>query len=77
MSDAAINVMLQRRCRAAGLKGAFSAHSLRAGFLTSAAQAGRRLDAIMRQSRHASTTVALSYVRLAEDERDCAAAGLL
>ncbi|MFI5299218.1 MAG: site-specific integrase [Polyangiales bacterium] len=40
-----------------------SGHSLRAGFITSAAQAGKSLDDIMRHSGHKDERVARSYIR--------------
>jgi hypothetical protein len=50
---------------------AFSGHSLRSGFLTSAAARGPSL------SRHKSVDVLRGYVRDAEAFRDHAGAGLL
>lgn len=41
----------------------FSGHSLRAGFATSAAAAGKSLHNIMRQTRHKDERVAMSYIR--------------
>ena len=41
----------------------YSAHSLRAGFVTSAAMAGARIDKIMDVSRHASTAMVMQYIR--------------
>lgn len=41
----------------------YSAHSLRAGFVTSAAAANARLDKIMEVTRHKSTTTLLKYIR--------------
>jgi integrase len=77
MSDATVNAIVHRLAARAGLKGRLTAHSLRAGLCTAAAFAGRRIDEIQRQSRHASVAVLLGYVRAAEDETNCAAAGLL
>lgn len=51
----------------------FGAHSARAGMLTTASEAGVDLAGIMRQSGHASTTVALGYIRPAEQARNPAA----
>jgi integrase len=51
----------------------FGAHSARAGMLTTASEAGVELAAIMGQSGHASTAVALGYIRPAEQARNPAA----
>jgi integrase len=41
----------------------FAGHSLRAGFVTSAAAKGITLHNIMRQTRHKSERVAMTYIR--------------
>ena len=51
----------------------FGAHSARAGMLTAASEAGVDLAGIMRQSGHASTAVALGYIRPVEQARNPAA----
>jgi hypothetical protein len=55
----------------------FSGHSLRSGFLTSAAARGASLFKMMDVSRHKSVDVLRGYVRDAEAFRDHAGAGLL
>ena len=55
----------------------FGGHSLRAGFATSAALAGRSLFRIMDVTRHKRTDTLRGYVRRAEEFRDHAGAGLL
>jgi site-specific recombinase XerD len=45
---------------------AYSGHSLRAGFLTSAAEAGASVFKMMEMSRHKSVDVLRSYVRRAD-----------
>jgi site-specific recombinase XerD len=55
----------------------FSGHSLRAGFLTSAAKHGATLAKMMATSRHKSPETLLGYVREAEVFRDHAGEGLL
>jgi integrase len=55
----------------------FSGHSLRAGFLTTAAESGKSVWAMQRQSRHKSIEMVAKYVRAADRHRDNAAAGLL
>lgn len=51
----------------------FGAHSTRSGMLTTASVAGVDLVGIMSQSGHASTAVALSYIRPSEQARNPAA----
>ena len=55
----------------------FGGHSLRAGFLTSAAERGKPLDRMMAVSRHKRVDTVLGYVRRARDFDDHAGAGLL
>jgi integrase len=54
-----------------------SGHSLRAGMVTSAAEAGRSLKSIMNQTGHRSERVAMRYIRHADVWSDNAAKGLL
>jgi integrase len=56
---------------------AYGAHSLRAGFLTSAARRGASIFKMADQSRHKSMDVLRSYVRDSEIFKDHAGAGLL
>jgi hypothetical protein len=56
---------------------AFGGHSLRSGFLTSAAERGKSLDRMMAVSRHTRVDTVLGYVRRAEHFKDHAGAGLL
>jgi site-specific recombinase XerD len=55
----------------------FSGHSLRAGFLTSAAKRGASIFKMMDVSRHRSVDTLRGYVRDAEIFKDHAGAGLL
>jgi site-specific recombinase XerD len=57
--------------------GAFSGHSLRSGFLTSAAARGASIFKMMDVSRHKSVDALRGYVRDADAFRDHAGAGLL
>jgi site-specific recombinase XerD len=57
--------------------GTFSGHSLRAGFLTSAAAKGASIFKMMDVSRHKSVDTLRGYVRDAELFKDHAGAGLL
>jgi len=51
------------RAAAAGIDGDFARYSLRAGFATTAARAGRTEAAIMRHGRWTSVHVARRYIR--------------
>lgn len=55
----------------------FAGHSLRSGFLTSAAANGASIFKMMDQSRHKSVETLRGYVRDAELFKDHAGAGLL
>jgi len=69
--------IVKRYVGAAGLDAAtFSGHSLRAGFLTSAAEAGRSLDETMKHTRHKDPKVAMGYIRHADRKRKSAVKGL-
>ncbi len=69
---------IKRAARAAGLEPAtVSGHSLRAGFVTAACKASRRLEDIMRQTRHRKLETLAAYVRKAGVFEDNAAKGLL
>jgi hypothetical protein len=70
LSPAAISLALSRhpkRC----------VHSLRSGFLTSAAAKGASIFKMMEVSRHKSVDTSRGYVRDAELFKDYAGAGLL
>lgn len=62
-----VNLIVKRRCAMAGLEAReFSAHGLRAGYLTEAARRGVALPEAMRQSQHRSMQQAASYYNEAE-----------
>ena len=70
--------LVKAYARCVGLDGgAFGAHSLRSGFLTSAACRGASVFKMRDVSRHKSMDVLQSYVRDADLSRDHAGAGLL
>jgi integrase len=73
--------MLRRRIERAGLTLAgsteFGSHSLRSGFCTSAAEAGRSIEQIMTQTGHKRADSAIRYVRHANRYANNAASGLL
>ena len=62
LSPQSVNAVLKKRCADAGLDPKdFSAHGLRSGFLTEAANQGVALQDAMQQSRHRSVTQASAY----------------
>ena len=62
LTPQAVNLILKSRCEKAGLDPAkFSAHGLRAGYLTEAANMGIPLQQAMQQSQHRSLAQAASY----------------
>ena len=65
ITAAAINNVVQRRASAAGLENAlgYSAHSLRAGFVTEAKNRGIDEADIMRHTRHKSVQIMRRYDR--------------
>lgn len=64
MSDRAVALLVKRLAAAAGYDAAgFSAHSLRAGFLTAAARARASIFKMQEVSRHKSVDVLAGYVR--------------
>lgn len=70
--------LVKRYVSAIGLDPAdYSAHSLRAGFVTSAAAHHARLDKIMEVTRHKSTAMVLRYIRQVDAFEDHAGAGFL
>ena len=76
-SDRAVDRLVKRAAKAAGLDPtSYSAHSLRAGFVTAAVKAGKREDRIMAQTGHRSHAVMQGYIREAGIFVDNAAAGL-
>lgn len=70
--------LVKRYASAIGLDPAdYSGHSLRAGFVTSAAAHRARLDKIMEVTRHASPGMALRYIRQEDAFEDHAGAAFL
>lgn len=66
LSPAAVAGIVKRRASAVGIDAdSVSGHSLRAGFVTTAAERGRSVDEIMRQTRHAdgSERIVRGYIR--------------
>jgi site-specific recombinase XerD len=78
LSDRAVAEIVKASVRRIGLSAEeFSGHSLRAGFLTSAARRGASIFKMMDVSRHKSVETLRGYVRDAELFRDHAGSGLL
>ena len=78
LSARAVAELVKTYARRAGLKAAdFSGHSLRSGFLTSAAARGASIFKMMDVSRHKSVDTLRGYVRDAEMFRNHAGNGLL
>lgn len=74
LSPQAVNQIVKTRVAAAGLDpAAFSAHGLRAGYLTEAANQGVPLPEAMEQSRHRSLQQASAYYNSANRKRGRAA----
>jgi site-specific recombinase XerD len=73
-----VALIVKQRAAQAGLDPAeFSGHSLRAGFVTSAAETGASILKIQEVSRHKSVDVLSSYVRRVDMFKDHAGAGFL
>ena len=67
LTPQAVNLILKRRCAMAGLDPKdFSAHGIRAGYLTEAARQGIALPEAMQQSQHRSVQQAARYYNDAE-----------
>jgi integrase len=78
LTDKSVCDLVKHYAKCLGLDaGAFGAHSLRSGFLTSAARRGASVFKMRDVSRHKSMDVLQAYVRDAELFRDHAGAGLL
>lgn len=63
LSAASVRDVVQTRCLLAGVKGAFSAHSLRSGFVTEAAAQNVSIADTMALTGHQSVAVVLQYQR--------------
>ncbi|MDX1010780.1 tyrosine-type recombinase/integrase [Sinorhizobium medicae] len=74
LTPQSVNLILKGRCKQAGLDPAlFSAHGLRSGYLTEAANRGIPLPEAMQQSLHKSVTQAASYYNNTERKHGRAA----
>lgn len=64
LSGEAVNRIIKRRLKAAGIDPVgYSAHSLRAGHITSAIQSGRPIHTVTKISGHRSLSTVMRYVR--------------
>lgn len=78
LTDQSVALVVKAHAASAGMDPRqFAGHSLRAGFLTSAAAANKSIFKMMDQSRHASVDTLRGYVRDAELFKNHAGAGLL
>lgn len=74
LSDRAVAKIVKRTAEAAGMNpDSYAGHSLRSGFITSAAENDTLERHIMRHSRHNSVTVVRGYIEEADLTRDNAA----
>ena len=74
LTPQSINLIVKRRCAMAGLEAReFSAHGLRAGYLTEAARRGVALPEAMQLSQHRSVQQAARYYNEAERSQGRAA----
>lgn len=77
LTDQSVNQVVKQALTGAGIDPAgYSGHSLRAGFVTAAARANKRIDLIMQQTGHKSVDTVMRYVRSVELFRENAAEGL-
>jgi site-specific recombinase XerD len=78
LAPEAVADVVKARAAAVGLAAEdFAGHSLRAGFLTSGAEAGASIFKLMEVSRHKSVDTLCGYVRRAELFKDHAGSGFL
>jgi integrase len=63
LSPAAVRDIVKKRCALAGIETAFSAHSLRSGFVTEAGRQGLPLAETMAMTGHRSTGSLVGYFR--------------
>lgn len=79
MSDKAVGRLVKRAAALAGVDDTsnYSAHSLRAGFVTAAAEAGKAEHTIMAQTGHKSADTLRRYIRQTDIWRENPAEGLL
>jgi integrase len=69
--------IVKRYAAAAGLDASFGAHSLRAGYINTAAERGADLARIMDQSGHQDTRTVVGYIRRTNTFKAHSGAGFL
>jgi site-specific recombinase XerD len=78
LTDRSVALIVKNYAERAGLDpAAYAGHSLRAGFLTSAAETGANVFKMMEVSRHRSVDTLRGYVRRADLFKDHAGSGFL
>ena len=78
LSDRSVADIVKKHAERAGLDPAeYAGHSLRAGYLTSAAEAGANVFKMMEVSRHKSIDTLRGYVRRSDLFRDHSGASFL
>ena len=78
LTDRSVANILKAYCKAAGLDAStFGAHSLRAGYITTAAERGADLARIMDQSGHRDPRTVVSYIRRANAFKGHSGSGFL
>ncbi|NDZ17773.1 integrase [Variovorax sp. WS11] len=63
LAPAAVRDIVKERCALAGVEGSFSAHSLRAGFVTEAGRQNMSLPETMAMTGHQSVATVMGYFR--------------
>ena len=63
LTPEALTYLVIRRAKSAGLEGHWGGRSLRAGFISTAADLDIPLEAIATQSRHATSNTLMRYIR--------------
>ena len=63
LAPAAVRDIVKERCALAGIDGRFSAHSLRAGFVTEAGKQNMSLPETMAMTGHHSVATVMGYFR--------------
>jgi integrase len=77
LEDRAVDRLVKEAAHRAGLEEGYSAHSLRAGFISEAALRGKSERSIAQQSGHKSLPVLRGYIRRATPFQDNAVVGLI
>lgn len=81
LNDQQVALLMEQMVKRAGLKSKygqleFSAHSLRAGFITESVRLGRKESEVQKHSRHKTHRVFLGYVRITETFKNNPVKGL-